>query len=377
MTLGEPAEPLRCHRDDCSFVDGGSCARSSEFSDPRAGCPELVRLENKPDPQLLDLLKNAKLGPWWPDKAGPMPGAPAPWAGDALVPEDIRRLLGRSHPRVIAVVGDTAAGKTSLVTSFFLQLANGHRDGFPYRFASSLSLKGIRDLVHEAARWSGSADAPVLPRTPSSPGARFIHLGLRPAEELDDRHIDVLISDIDGEVMKRHASQASDLTRAVMSFLRRADAVIVVTDAGALMTEEGVSHDRETARVFGRILSDLDGCAVRPCVALVFAKFDRVIKTLEPPPENRRGEPEAWETLRTAARATWRCIEQARRDGFTIAVFPVSAFPKKMSEGQPVNVVAPFAFAMRHADAREVVGLPQHEPASGCSSFDALRRWRK
>ena len=46
-----------------------------------------------------------------------------------------------------ALLGRNGAGKTSLMASFFLQLANGQHGAFAYRFASSRTLYGFQDLV--------------------------------------------------------------------------------------------------------------------------------------------------------------------------------------------------------------------------------------
>jgi GTPase SAR1 family protein len=279
------------------------------------------------------------------------------------------------------VLGSSNVGKTSLLTSFFLQLANGQRASFPYRFASSLTLHGFRDLMERANQWTSDSDEGIVPRTSISADAllprSFLHIGLRPEHLQDDRHIDVLLSDIPGEWVKAWTGHATDAASKHMAFIQRCDAIIILADASALMEKGGGRADNDVALLIRRVADDLKDIHPRPPLALVLSKFDRVVRSVLPPPLEQRLELNAWGELSRHMRRIWLALEEARRIGLPVEVFPVSAFPHSMAEGQPVGVMAPFTYVMKHADTREHWGrieVPIPEQARGFSTF---RRWRE
>jgi hypothetical protein len=286
-------------------------------------------------------------------------------------------LLRRSPARFIAVLGSFNAGKTSLLASFFLQLAQGQAKDLPYRFASSLTLKGFRDLAERANQWSGSPTEGIVPRTVTET-RRFLHLGLRPSHPRDDRHLDVLISDLPGEWTRDWIRIENEAAQRRFDFLPRANGFMVVVDSHTLLKDKGNQKDAETSRVLRRI-TDLARSpstnGPRRGLALVLSKLDLIIDEVEPPSPEARFERTAWGALGQRLPRTWQALEQAREAGLELGIFPVSAFPRPLSGGQPVGVVAPFAQVLSVADRRErwlrrVVPVPER-----ASSFQALRRW--
>ena len=362
MALPAPLQPYRCNNPDCTLPEGGRCARLSEFPDPLADCVDLVRADRPSEA---------------PRETATMS---APWSGRHLDTSEAERLLSRTPARLIAVLGPYNAGKTCLLTSFFLQLANGQRDTFPYRFASSLTLHGVRELMERANQWTGQGDEDIVQHTtvgadvlrPSS----FLHVGLRPENPQDDRHIDVLLTDIPGEWVKAWTGRIDEVSRRRMAFIQRCDAFVVLADASALLRPGGGQSDGETALLVRRIEEMTRGIEPRPPLALVLSKFDRVVHTVLPPPPDKRTERTEWGELANRLRRTWLALEEARRadSPMPFDVFPVSAFPHRMTEGQPVGVMDPFTYAMKHADRREPRGaldVPIPEDARG---FATMRR---
>jgi len=360
MPLPSPVQPLRCGNPDCNLPEGGRCARLSEFPEPLADCPDLAR-ETK--------------------SSSETPATTAPWSGRHLDPVEAERLLWRTPARLVGVLGPYNAGKTCLMTSFFLQLANGQRGAFPYRFASSLTLHGFRELMEHAGRWGGGkGEDRIVPHTTvgadTNKPRHFLHVGLRPKDLRDDRHIDLLLSDLPGEWVKGWTGYDDATSSERMSFVRRCDAFILLADASALMAQGGGVIDDETALLIRRLLEATQDVHPRPPLALVLSKFDGIIQSIEPPPSEKRTERSAWGTLGKRLRHTWPALEEARRAGVSIEVFPVSAFPCPLNQGQPIGVLDPFTYVMKHADSRErwpPLEVPIPEAARG---FATMRRWR-
>jgi hypothetical protein len=360
MELPEAVRPLKCRNPDCTLAEGGRCARMAEFQNPLDDCPELFRVEtSQPGPAVV-------------------PGA-APWSGRHLDSSEVERLLRRSPARLIGVFGPFGAGKTCLITSFFLQLASGQRGPLPYRFASSLTLHGFRELMERASRWEGDPNVDIVDHTSKEQGVAprtFLHVGLRPTAPTDVRHVDVLLSDVPGEWIKAWTGLQNEVSSRQLSFMSRCDGFVVLADASALLGPSGGKTDAETSMLVRRLVDLARETKSTPPLALVFSKYDRAVAAgAIPPSEALRLDPAAWGAFAAKARRTWNALVDAREAKMPVALFPVSAFPQTMSRGQPVGVMEPFAFVMSHVDRRDrwprqVVSVPENARA-----FATMRRW--
>jgi hypothetical protein len=367
MSLPLPLEPLRCRHPDCTLPEGGRCARASEFLDPLAECSELVRVpeeDAKPAPPLRS--------------AVPTSEDAAPWKGRHLNLLEADQLLQRSPARVIAVLGPYDAGKTCLLASFFLQLASGQRGPFPYRFASSRTLYGFQDLIDRANRWSGKEGEEIVGHTPKEetehPG-QFLHLGVRPSNASDDRHLDLLLSDVPGEWFTEWTSRTDDEARRRLGFIQRSDGFVVVVDAAALLETSGAKMDANVGRLLRRLVSELQQRQKARALALVFSKFDRILDRVTPPDAQNVLQRDAWGLLGKRATRIWTALDQACEAGLDVAPFAVSAFPRPLAAGQPVGVMMPFAHVMATADRRDRWPRLPPSVSEEATGFAALRRW--
>ncbi|MBI4819040.1 MAG: GTPase domain-containing protein [Deltaproteobacteria bacterium] len=343
--------PRGCRNRLCTLADGGRCAREAEFTNPAADCPDLIRGES-------DLPALVEAG-----------GRPAPWGGDRLNAREIEAALWRSPARLFGLLGARGSGKTTLIASFFLRLANGQRDGFAYRFASSRTLRALQDLTDHAASWHGDGD--IVPHTPLDAEGQYVHLGLRPESNWDNRHVDVILTDLSGETLATWA----DAPRSVrnIQFMNRANGILVVVDSAELMSPSGLRYDRDTSYLIERAV-ELQRSARG--LGLVFSKID---KLAEPPIITSKASTDAkdWGELGRRASRCFGALMGARISGLEIAAFGCASFPRPLSDGQPIGVVEPFAFLMRHADSRPralLVERPIVEPAA--SWFERMRRVR-
>lgn len=374
MKLPLALQPLRCIRPDCTLPQSGRCAREAEFPDPVTLCPELARELQAPDLPA----KVASVPPTPPEASTAPIGSQddEPWRGRHLNASEATALLQRSPARLIAVLGAHDAGKTCLLASFFLQLANGQRGSLPYRFASSLSLFGWRDFVERARLWEGEAHREIVGHTPRNdePDAgHFLHLGLRPENSDDERHIDFLFTDLPGEWIGEWGVSKNPTTQRRLPFLQRADGFIVVVDASALLSEEGLKLDSRTALLVRRI-AEAPPRNRRPGLALVLSKLDLVLDHFPRPP-SAGDDLQRWGPIAKRLRQTGPALNTAKSRGFEVRIFGTSAFPVALDVGQPVNVVSPFAHVIERADLRErwprlVVPVP---PDASC--FQSMRRW--
>lgn len=363
MTGAAVAPGLRCQNVDCVVAATGRCARAAEFEDPLAECPDLDRS--------VEAARSVQT-----PASALATGAAAPWSGKPLDQGECEALLARTPARLLAVLGLHGAGKTCLLTSFFLQLADGQRGEFPYRFASSLTLHGFGELAERASQWRGQGE--IVGHTPledERPG-RFLHLGFRPAARSDERHIDVLCNDTHGEIINAFIDRVDERARRLLGFLSRADGFLVIIDAEALFSADGTKQDARNSLLVQRAIDEAKqtGRADIP-LALVFTKFDR-LPVDQVVPVDRRLDPRSWGSLGARAPRIFAALRRSESAGVRADVFAASAFPRPMQEGQPIGVMAPFHFFLLHADRRRAWS-PWESPISDTTSaFAAMRRWR-
>lgn len=371
MTRPTPLRPLRCRHPDCTLPEGGRCAREAEFADPLAECDELERTS------ATEALPASVRGASLPPSPADTDTDAAPWRGRNLTLNEAETMVRRSPARLLSVLGPHDAGKTSLMASFFLQIASGQYGAFPYRFASSRTLYGFQDFVKRANRWSGKPGEQIVGHTPKedSPDAgRFLHLGLRPRNPADDRHVDVLLSDVPGEWVEDWAQRDDEDARRRLAFVSRSDGFVVVVDAFKLLERGGGRLDARIGGLIRRIADLSSARSRRPALALVFAKIDRVLDRFASPANDAGSKREEWGALGKASRAIWASLDHAREKGFEVVAFAVSAFPTPLADGQPLGVMDPFVHVMASADLRDrwprlVVPVPD-----SASYFQAMRR---
>jgi hypothetical protein len=368
MTLAPALQPLQCDHEDCTLPQGGRCGRAAEFAAPLTDCRSLKR------EALATPARPLSPVPAKPPSIYPDAEDAAPWRGRHLDLREAEAIVQRSPARLISVLGPHNAGKTSLMASFFLQIANDQYGPFPYRFASSRTLYGFQDLVDRANRWSDKPGEHIVGHTPKEDGqdaGRFLHLGLRPSRPSDDRHIDVLLSDVAGEWIDGWTQRVDEDARRRLAFVRRSDGFVIVADADALMGRSGAKTDASIAGLIRRVAAEGPS---RRVLAMVFSKLDRVIDRVTPPDGDARMKREAWGPLGKASPRIFNALDHAREAGFEVAPFAVSAFPKPLAEGHPIGVMEPFAHVMASADRRNLwppLSLPVPE---GASYFQAMRR---
>lgn len=331
-----------CLNPDCTLPEGGVCARAGEFSDPLTQCPNLVREEAE------------------------TAGSEAPWSGRHMSENDAEHLMYERPARVLGIVGPTSAGKTCLIVSLFLQLADGQCQEFAYRFASSRSLFALHEKCNELGKWDGQTSGTAMSHT-SRDLIGFIHLGLRPCSS-ENRHIDLLLCDISGEHFSSYTSHADEANQQRVAFLRRCDGFVLVVDAIDLHGPKGRRLETELARMAGRLVDTIveSGRHEVP-IAVMLSKADAV-------PNLPCESTALLALLATRAPRLSTTLKRAQLAQIPLEVFAVAAIPHS---GQPFGVQECFGYLLAHADrqARWPCWVPP-VPESPTSSFLAMRVWR-
>jgi len=191
-----------------------------------------------------------------------------PWTSNAFGISDLAVVSARSRLRLIGLFGDPNAGKTSLLTMWYLLLQHRGRIS-DQRFAGSLTLQGWENLAHWL-HWK-PGQAPMFPPHTSAGQRRvpgMLHLAFRSRH---DTLNDVLITDPPGEWFS-HWSIDRDAPSAAGArwMARHVDAAALIIDCAALVGPTRGNGREHLRRLVWRVSDELHD---RP-VALVWAKAD-------------------------------------------------------------------------------------------------------
>jgi hypothetical protein len=188
-------------------------------------------------------------------------------------------LLAARYGLLIGLLGESATGKTCLLSSLYLLASCGELQP-AFQFAGSATLPGFERRIRLLREWSGA----TLPETISEhtiltderqPG--LLHLALRSNEVASAR--DLLLTDLPGEWttdLVRRADKASRL-----AFFRRADVVVIALSGPDLATDETRNRQIQFSRMLVQRLRDAVGVDLETPIIFAVTRCD-MIGTIAP-----------------------------------------------------------------------------------------------
>jgi hypothetical protein len=242
-----------CSNPDCRVAETGRCVEGMELKT----CPHYGR-----EPE--DLIDESALDESENDESASvrLPG------GGTLTCVEASRLLRAGDARVIAIIGPSDAGKTSLIASLYDLFQEGAVSGIEY--ARSETLHAFEHTCHDA-RAASRRGVPHMNRTPLG-DVRFYHLQVGGGAAGEG--LALVLGDRAGEEYKG----AADDAYLAMSFaeVRRADSLTVLVD-GQRLLDSGARHNLRSEVVMV-IQALVDGGAIQVGhrLALVLTKMDMV-----------------------------------------------------------------------------------------------------
>ena len=171
-------------------------------------------------------------------------GERPPWSGLALGTVDAGGVAATRRARVVALVGGTGAGKTSLLAAIFTLLRNGNPIG-GLRFAGSYTLLGWDQVTYLAA-FPPEGTRGFPPHTTSGREPALLHVRLACGPRA---FWDVYFTDAPGEWFEEWAYEPVEMPGAQW-ISERADMFVLLSDSAALSGES-----RGTARGAYRALA--------------------------------------------------------------------------------------------------------------------------
>ncbi|MDZ4786371.1 MAG: hypothetical protein SGJ02_09885 [bacterium] len=220
-----------CHQPGCKILEGGSCLESIDVT--KDECPHFY-VDNEND-DVKDDNSNAQTKQSTSVKL---------FTGRELSFKETSIITDRYDSKLIAIVGESKSGKTTLLAEYYINLQK--QPIKEYYFAGSKTQTGFEERCFYATVGS-KAKKPDTGRTQSREFS-FLHLALKHKDELDKEPTHFLISDIWGERFRE--AKGSTALMQELTILKSADFVLFIIDGEKIATKATRALTIEEAKTF-------------------------------------------------------------------------------------------------------------------------------
>lgn len=249
-TEDEDVVIIRCANPDCRVSETGRCVEGLDID----SCPHYGQEADIEDESFNETDGDAE------DLNIVLPSA------ETLTVEEATRVLCQGEARVIAVIGPTESGKTSLVASLYDLFQEGPVGEVV--FSRSRTLIAFEHTCHDA-RSVSRRSTPHVSRTPHG-SASFYHIEVG----VGGTRVGLLLGDRAGEEYRSAADDVSVVSG--FSEVMRADTLTVLIDGGRLI-DTGARHNLKNDIVMMlQGFSEGGGLRKTTRLALVLTKIDLV-----------------------------------------------------------------------------------------------------
>lgn len=253
-------DELQCSNPDCRVAETNKCVEGLSLDE----CPRYNRDAVSVAPEKI--IETDVEGEASDDLEEPIS---LPSGERLTVPEASAVLRSSRETRVLAIIGPTDSGKTSLIASVYDLFQKGPIGDI--HFARSKTLYAFEQACHHA-RAVSQRNIPDMDRTPMSRGVGFYHIGIRNGSASDI--IDLMLADRAGE---SYRSAADDPSVSAKFFeVQRADSVTVLVDGKRIIGLATRHNVRSEIEMILQGLVDGDTVCQGQRIALVLTKLDEV-----------------------------------------------------------------------------------------------------
>jgi len=246
---------IQCSNLECRVAETGKCVEGLSFDK----CPHILRdgtaqgaaIAEKVEP-IAQIRANIQL-----------PKA------ERLELADASAILRSARSSMVAIVGPTLSGKTSLIASLCNLFQQGPVDDL--QFARSRTLFAFEQACHHA-RAASRRNSPQTEHTHRGSGVGFYHLAL----VHNSSPIQLLLSDRPGEDYREVADDPNNASSFVE--IRRADSILILVNGELLLDLTARHNVRQDTLMILQGLKDGDVLSGSQRLAVVLTKLD-VIRT--------------------------------------------------------------------------------------------------
>jgi hypothetical protein len=191
-------------------------------------------------------------------------------SSDVMYVSDLVELLRAERPRIVALVGEQKAGKTTLLASLYQHYCRG--PFADHRFAGSRTLTAFAKR-HHLSLLSSSRTVPTTPRTSRDDPVSFFHLMLKPLGPHALQHL--VISDRSGEAFDAARVDTSLISE--LHEVRQAGRVCFLLDGARLMADDQRAGYTRRFKQMIRALNDNGALRDGAPVEILTTKVDKLL----------------------------------------------------------------------------------------------------
>lgn len=248
MADGQATKPI-CSNTDCRVHEDGKCVEGMSFSD----CPYYGK-EAESDQATVET--TSKVEP-----------IVLPSAAKLSVEEACDHLR-RDESRVIAIIGPSEAGKTSLIAGLYELFQKGPVHGA--QFARSCTLHAFEQACHDA-RTDSEREEAHSPRTLPE-GVAYYHLCLTPTGS--SRFCNIILADRFGEDYRDAPN--GPVVGDNFAEIQRADVITILVDGSRLLSNITKHEARSSIEMMLRVFVEYEVIFSKPKLAIVLTKIDEI-----------------------------------------------------------------------------------------------------
>ena len=212
----------RCDNEECTAPQTGKCVLNFQLDECSNWIPGEEETPGADNSQLFgdSVLPNPEDVPRFPPSA-------------ALGMDELRALMAKEYCSLIGLLGTPNSGKTALLVSLYLLLAQNRLNGFT--FADSKSLMALDELSRGARLWCSEMPEQMTAHTELGDvrSAGFLHFKVLRTSDCSPVHL--LIPDLPGEWS---TSLVENNRTDRLSFLQAADLIWVMVDGKTLTSKD-------------------------------------------------------------------------------------------------------------------------------------------
>jgi len=245
------ATEIQCANSECRVVQTGKCVEGLALDK----CPHILRSSSSPE--------NAP--PVAPEAfVPPTPDLDLPKA-ERLDPLAASAVMRAAQSRLVAIIGPTSSGKTSLIASLCNLFQKGPVENL--FFARTRTIFAFEQACHHARAASRRA-TPQTEHTHRGSGVGLYHLGLKH----DGDFIQILLSDRPGEDYREVADDPTNASDFIE--IKRADSIVMMVNGELLLDITARNNVRQDTLMILQGLKDGDVLSGSQKLAVVLTKLD-------------------------------------------------------------------------------------------------------
>ena len=244
---------IQCGNSECRVAETGKCVEGLALDK----CPHILRSLAAPEnasPNSVDAETKSKTEP---DLQLPK--------AETLEVSEATAILRAAPSRLIAIVGPTSSGKTSLIASVSNLFQKGPVEDLS--FARSRTMFAFEQACHHA-RAASRRNTPQTEHTHRGSGVAFYHLGI----VRNGNFVQLLLADRPGEDYREVADDPTNASEFVE--IRRADSILIMVNGEQLLDMTARHNVRNDTLMILQGLKDGDVLTGSQRLAVVLTKLD-------------------------------------------------------------------------------------------------------